>query len=245
VTAGPPIEGPRTDEAGPAVDRAGEPIEDAGFVEVLDAHDVEAHEAGSDGSSVGISRFLDRGAIFAGYVGIGMALVIAMAFELILAVQPLVFLMAPIAGVLIGYYANQRSLRWRPRGRLFINASYAGLVTGLALAVMYVALRLLFVYADSGFRPEGLGGQLECATGPECTYMRHLDEGSGADLAALGITDASTFESAVLREQGEGGLWIIGLTLGGAITAGAVRALRKPPGEEAGVPSGEEGATTA
>jgi hypothetical protein len=136
-------------------------------------------------------------------------------------------------------------LRWRPRGRLFINAGYAGLVTGVGLAVMYVALRLLFVYADSGFRTPGQGGQIDCETGPHCTYIRQIDAGFEDELAAAGIVDAATFESAVLRQQGEGALWIIGLTLGGAITASTVRAVRKPPDASAGAPVGEEPAVTA
>ena len=50
----------------------------------------------------GSGRFLDRGAVFAGWVGLGMGLVIAIAFELIVAIQPLVFLLALPAGALIG-----------------------------------------------------------------------------------------------------------------------------------------------
>ena len=65
---------------------------------------------------------VDRGAIFAGWVGLGMAVVIAIAFELIIAVQTLVFLFAPIAGLLIGVYANARSERWRPLRRVIANA---------------------------------------------------------------------------------------------------------------------------
>ena len=53
-------------------------------------------------------RFVDRGAVFAGYVGIGMAVVIAIAFALIIPVQTIVFVSAPIAGVIIGGYANNR-----------------------------------------------------------------------------------------------------------------------------------------
>ena len=223
MTEGPRIEGPRTEEAGPAVDPAGEPVEDA-----LPDDEPTPSDAG------GRARFLDRGAIFAGWVGLGMALVIAIAFELIIAVQPLVFLMAPIAGALIGYYANQRSKRWRPRWRLFVNAGYAGLITGIGLAVMYVALRLLFVYADSGFSPEGqLGGQLVCDTGPACTYMRFLERGDGPDLAADGITDAASFEAAVWTWQLVGGAWIIGMNVGGALIAAGVRSVRKPPDEDA------------
>ena len=158
-----------------------------------------------------------------------MALVIAISFELIVAVQPLVFLAAPVAGALIGFYANQRAERWRPRARVLGNALYAGAVTGVGLAVIYVALRLLFVYADSGFRPVPMGGQLECRTGPDCTFARLVAEGHAPELAEAGITDAASFEAAVLREQAEGALWIVGLTAGGALTAGAVRAGRRPP----------------
>jgi hypothetical protein len=223
MTEGPRIEGPRTEEAGPAVDSVGEPVEDA-------LPDVEPTPS-DDG---GRARFLDPGAIFAGWVGLGMALVIAIAFELIITIQTFVFLMAPIAGALIGYYANQRSLRWRPRWRLFVNAGYAGLITGIGLAVMYIALRLLFVYADSGFSPEGqLGGQLVCDTGPACTYMRYIERGDGPDLAENGITDAASFEAAVWTWQLVGGAAIIGMNVGGALMAAGVRSVRKPPDAEA------------
>ena len=67
-------------------------------------------------------RVIDQGAIFGGWVGVGMALVLAIAFELIIPVQTLVFMLAPLMGVLIGVYANVRSERWRPRGRVLMNA---------------------------------------------------------------------------------------------------------------------------
>lgn len=212
------IEGPRPEEAGPNVDPAGAPVEDAG---------PDPEPATSTPPKSG--RVLDRGAIFAGWVGLGMAVVIAMSFELIIAVQALVFIAAPLAGVLIGYYANQRAERFRPRWRLFVNSGYAGLVTGISLALIYVGLRLLFIYADSGYRPEPLGGQIECDTGPACTYARFIDDGSTADLEADGITDAADFESAVWRWQGESVLIITLTTLAGALGAAAVRAVRKPP----------------
>jgi len=225
VSGVPPVEGPRTEEGGPAVDPAGEPVEDA-------LPDEDEHAA-SEAARSSRARIVDQGAIFAGWVGLGMALVIAIAFELIIAVQPLVFLIAPIAGALIGYYANQRAKRYRPRWRLFVNAGYAGLVTGIGLALMYVALRLLFVYADSGFSPEGqLGGQLVCPTGPACTYERFLQRGDGPDLAASGIVDAASFEAAVWRWQLIGGAWIIGMNMGGALVAASVRAVRRPPDDE-------------
>lgn len=215
------IYGPRTDEAGPNVDPSGAPVEDAGFDQ----------EDGAD-SQPGQGRVLDRGAIAAAFVGLGMAVVIALSFELIIAIQAFVFLSAPFAGLLIGYYANHKSDRWRPRWRLFANAGFAGAVTGLSLALMYVGLRLLFIYADSGYRPETMGGQLECSTGPECTYVRFLnddDHDYEADLVADGITDAATFESAVWRWQADTVLLLTLVPLGGALVAAGWRAVRTPP----------------
>jgi len=217
-------EGPRTEEAGPSVVPAGAPIEDAGL-----GH--EASERGAPRSG----RVLDGGAIFAALVGLGMAVTIAISFELVVAIQALVFVSAPMAGLLIGYYANHRSERWRPRWRLFVNAGFAGLVTGLSLGIMYVALRLLFIYADSGYRPEPMGGQLACSTGPQCTYQRLLEEGHAEELAAVGISDAATFESAVWRWQAETMLLLSVTTLAGALVAASWRALRSPPTDSGAV----------
>ena len=215
------VEGPRTDEAGPSVDPTGAPVEDAGL-----------DERATDGTRPGQGRVLDRGAIYAGMVGLGMVVTIAISFELVVAIQALVFISAPIAGAIIGYYANQKSERWRPRWRLFMNAGFAGAVTGLSLALMYVALRLLFIYADSGYRPEPMGGQLDCPTGPTCTYVRLIDDGHGADLAADGITDAASFETAVWRWQGTTVLMLTLLTFVGALGAAGWRAIRPPPDPE-------------
>jgi hypothetical protein len=211
-------EGPRTDEAGPAVDPTGAPVEDAGLGEDV-----------TEGTRPASGRVLDRGAIYAAMVGLGMAVTIAISFALVVAVQPLVFISAPIAGAIIGFYANHRSERWRPRGRLFVNAGFAGLVTGLSLALIYLGIRLLFIYADSGYRPEPLGGQLDCAMGPDCYYARLIDEGEGESLAAEGIRDAASLEQAVWTQLGEWLLILTGLTLGGSFVAAGWRAARTPP----------------
>jgi hypothetical protein len=179
-----------------------------------------------------VSRVIDPGAVFAGWVGLGMALVTVIALELIIAIQSLVIIAAPVIGLLIGGYANVRSERWYPRGRAIANAAYAGLVTGLALAAMYVALRLLFVYADSGSRPDG--SQIVCQPGPDCTYQRYVELGQREELAAIGVTDGATFLAATLREQLNGALTLTILTMGGAVAAGTVRAVRGPrPGSVA------------
>ena len=56
-----------------------------------------------------VSRFVDRGAITAAYVGIGMAVTIAISFLLVIPIEWIIWLLAIPAGLLIGYYANQRS----------------------------------------------------------------------------------------------------------------------------------------
>jgi hypothetical protein len=184
------------------------------------------------GHATARSRVLDKGAILAGWVGIGVAIVVVLSFALIIAIQPLVWVAAPIAGVLVGSYANHRSARWRPRWRVLVNAAWAGLVTGLSLALFYAAVRLLFVYFDAGYRPESQGGQLDCARGPACVYMRYLDEGRGDALAEAGVVDAATFERAMLSDQLAGAFLLTGLTMAGSLGAGAVRAVRQPPGAD-------------
>jgi hypothetical protein len=220
------FQGPRSEEAGPQVDPTGAPIEDAG-----------PEDPSTPGTRPGEGRVLDRGAIYAGMVGLGLAVTIAISFELVVAIQALVFISAPIAGVVIGWYANNKATRWRPRWRLFANAGFAGLVTGLSLAFIYVGVRLLFIYADSGYRSESQGGQIECSTGPQCTYLRFVDDGHGQELAIEGIVDADTFETAVWRWQGETVLLLGLMTVAGSLVPAAWRAWRPvPPG--VGLPVG-------
>ena len=174
-----------------------------------------------------MSRVVDRGAIFAGWVGLGMGLVIAIAFELIIPVQTLVFLLAPVAGLIIGVYANVRAERWRPRLRVLFNALYAGLVTGVGLALLYVIVRLVFVYGDTGALPDGT--RITCETGPQCLYLRYVNVGQAGELASMGITDAATLEAAALRELMVTGAGLVVLTLGGAVLGGVVRGFARLP----------------
>ena len=58
-----------------------------------------------------MSRIADRGAITAAYVGIGMAVTIVASFTLIIPIEWIIWLLALPSGLLIGYYANQRSNR--------------------------------------------------------------------------------------------------------------------------------------
>ena len=174
-----------------------------------------------------MSRVIDKGAVFGGYVGIGMALVLAIAFELIIPVQTLVFVLAPLMGVLIGVYANVRSERWRPRGRVFANALYASLVTGLAIAALYIVLRLVFIYGDTGAMPDGTS--LSCNTGPDCIYERYVVAGQAEELAPLGITDGASLAAAAWRELLIFGGGLIVLTVAGGLIGGAIRSASKLP----------------
>jgi hypothetical protein len=174
-----------------------------------------------------MERLVDRGAIFGGWVGLGMALVLAMAFELIIPVQTVVFLLAPVMGVIIGVYANVRSERWRPRSRLFANAAYAGLVTGLGIAILYVALRLVFIYGDTGALPDGTS--LTCDRGPDCIYERYVAAGQADELATFGITDGASLEAATWRELLVTGTGLFVLTFGGSLVGAALRSFSSPP----------------
>jgi hypothetical protein len=172
-----------------------------------------------------VSRLVDPGAVFAGWVGVGMAVMIVIGLELILAVQSLVFIAAPLAGLLVGWYANARSERRRPAGRVLANAALAGAMSGLSLAILYAALRVLFIYADNGYPDFNQPGRPACAPGPACTSARYVAAGEADELAASGVTDAASFEAYVLREQVNGGLVLVGLTLGGALLGGGLVAL--------------------
>jgi hypothetical protein len=172
-------------------------------------------------------RLVDAGAIFAGWVGLGMALVLAIAFELIIPLQLLVFVFAPLMGAVIGVYANVRAQRWRPRPRVLANAGWAGLVAGIGMALLYVVLRLVFVYGDSGALPTGR--VLECRIGPDCTYARYVEAGRAGELAEIGIADAASLEASILTELAVGGAALVVLTLGGALAGGSWRALRPVP----------------
>ena len=74
-----------------------------------------------------MSRLVDRGAITAAYVGIGMAVTIVVSFMLFIPIEWIIWILALPSGLLIGYYANQRSdRRAGPWGRILVNGLFAG-----------------------------------------------------------------------------------------------------------------------
>jgi hypothetical protein len=175
-----------------------------------------------------MSRIVDRGAIAAAYVGMGMAVTIAFSFLLIIPIEGLIGLLALPSGLLIGYYANQRSNRragpWR---RMLSNGTFAGVVTGLTFVALLLTIKALFFYADDGYRDPGLGGRLTCSSGADCVYQRYLDADRGSNLEAAGVTDAASFTTLYWSEQFGGARTVLALTtlggLGGAALYGVFR----------------------
>ncbi|MBI3748778.1 MAG: hypothetical protein HY262_08035 [Chloroflexi bacterium] len=174
-------------------------------------------------------RIADRGAIAAAYVGIGMAVTIVASFTLIIPIEGLIWLFALPSGLLIGYYANQRSNRragpWR---RILTNGLFASVVTGLSMVALLLLLKVLFFYGDNGYRDPGLGGTLACSTGADCVYQRYLDADRGPDLVAAGVTDASSFTAFYWGEQLSNAGTVLGLTLLGGLGGAGMYGLTRP-----------------
>lgn len=181
-----------------------------------------------------MKRFLDGGAVYAGWVGMGMAATIAVSFLLVIPIEPVLWLLALPAGLLIGYYANARSGRARgPWGRLIVNGLYASGLTAVTLALCFLFVKLTFFVADSGYRSEAEGGPLVgCVTGADCVFQRYLAAGHGPALEAAGVTTVEEFTAFYWKEQlGTAGL-VATLTvlggLGGAALFGATARSRPP-----------------
>ncbi len=181
-----------------------------------------------------MNRIVDRGAITAAYVGIGMAITIVASFTLIIPIEWLIWLLALPSGLLIGYYANQRSNRVAgPWSRILRNGLFAGVVTGVTVALLLLFIKAIFFYADNGFRDPGLGGAITCQPGADCVYQRYLQAGRGPDLALAGVTDPDSFGSFYWNEQFGSAGTIVLLTgaggLGGAFLYGINRPKKVVP----------------
>jgi hypothetical protein len=187
-----------------------------------------------------VTRFVDRGAVTAAYVGIGMAVTVAISFLLIIPIEPIVWLLTLPSGLLIGYYANQRSNRRAgPWSRIILNGVFAALVTGVTAAVLLLGVKALFFYADNGYRDASAGGAITCTSGPDCVYRRYLLVDDGARAAAFeaaGVTDAASFAAFYWSQQfAVAGLLVAVTTaggLGGALLYGVFRPKQVPPTTE-------------
>lgn len=174
-------------------------------------------------------RFVDRGAITAAWVGVGMAVTIAVSFLLVIPIEALyVGFIAPgfpigwLAGLTIGYYANTRSRRTGgPWGRILANGALAGIATGLTFAILLLAVKGLFFSVDNGYRDASAGGPISCVPGAECVYLRYLDAQPEV-LAANGITDTASFTAFYWEQQLTLGLGLGVATLVTAVAGAAV-----------------------
>jgi len=177
-----------------------------------------------------MSRPVDRGAVFAGWVGLGMAVVIGVSFLLVIPIEPVVWLLSPFAGLLIGYYANQRSERGAgPWARIMANGLYAGLVTALGVAALLLIVKVVFFYADDGFRPPAAGGSIACTTGRDCVYRRYVEE-RGKQLDEAGIRDAGTFEAYYWGQQLSTAGTIVVVTVAGGLVGALLFGISRPRG---------------
>jgi hypothetical protein len=179
---------------------------------------------------------VDRQALPAAFVGIGMAVTIGISFLLVIPIEPIYWVLTVPAGLLIGYYANTRAGRgrgeWLP---MLGNGLISGLATGLTLAVLLIAVKGLFFFADDGYRDADAGGRLACTPGADCVYQRYrLQQGDA--LKAAGVTDAGTFSSFYWSQQWETAAALVasstGFGLFGAVLYGVTRpAPRRAPTE--------------
>ncbi len=179
-------------------------------------------------------RFVDRGAITAAWVGLGMAVTIGVSFLLVIPIEPVYWIFALPAGLLIGYYANARSERaGGPWKRLIANAAWAGLITAITYAVLLLGVKAMFFNLDNGYRDGSSGGPLVCTTGPDCVYKRYIAANQGPALTAAGVTDVAGFTALYWREQATSAGTTFGLALGGALMGGLMfgAANRRRPGE--------------
>jgi hypothetical protein len=175
-----------------------------------------------------VSRLVDRGAITAAYVGIGMAATIAVSFLLVIPIEPIYWLLALPAGLLIGYYANQRSdRRSGPWSRIVANAVVAGVATGLTMAALLLAVKALFFFADNGYRPTELGGPVACSSGADCVYARYRAD-NAAELSAAGITDVASFSGFYWGQQVSSAGTVLVLTLIGSLGGGLLYGTFRP-----------------
>jgi hypothetical protein len=186
-----------------------------------------------------VTRIVDRGAITAAYVGIGMAVTIGVSFLLVIPIEPIYWFLALPAGLLIGYYANQRSDRRKgPWSRIVLNAIFAGVVTGLTLAALLLAVKALFFFADNGYpdfnRVDPKTHQAIapfCDPGAACVYARYIASPTGSSFAAAGVTDVNRFTSLYWGQQVATSGTLIGLaTIGGLLGGLAYGATRPKPG---------------
>jgi hypothetical protein len=186
-----------------------------------------------------VSRFFDRGAIVAAWVGVGMAVTIGVSFLLVIPIEAIYtgiiapgFPVAWLAGLTIGYYANSRSERQGgPWGRILANAALAGVATAITFVLVFVAVKGLFFAVDNGYRDASSGGPLTCTSGADCVYQRYVDLQPDV-LEAAGITNVDEFSSFYWTQQLNTSAGLAIATVVAAVAGGAVFRITNRSGPE-------------
>ncbi len=192
-----------------------------------------------------MTRFVDRGAIVAAWVGVGMAVTIGVSFLLVIPIEVLVVPTALFGGMMIGYYANARAdRRGGPWSRLIANGLFAGAATGLALALLFLGVKALFFTADNGYRDASSGGPLVCQSGADCVYQRYLAIGRGDAFEEAGITDVDSFTRFYWGEQLSSAGAFLALSVGGSLVGALMYGVtnRRSP-DEISAATGTTGST--
>ena len=188
----------------------------------------------------------DRRALPAVFVGIGMALTIGVSFLLVIPIQPVYWLLAIPAGLLIGYYANGRAARgrgeWLP---ILGNGLVAGIATGVTMAALLLGVRALFFNLDNGYRDPDAGGPFSCTTGADCVYQRYLADGRADQLRANGVIDVETFTTFYWQQQLQTAGLLVVLVVVGSLGGGALYWVFRPKTPAAGALPRAEGQGTA
>jgi hypothetical protein len=180
-----------------------------------------------------MTRLFDRGAIVATYVGIGMAVTLAISLLLVIPIEPAYVALSIPAGLIIGYYANARSGRTRGEWRRIVpNALLAGVVTAVTLAALALGTKALFFFGDNGYpdfnRVEnGVPVGQTCVSGGDCVYRRYLLAEPGK-LADAGITDSASFADAYWDQQWSTARLLLGATTGAALFGGFLFGIAGP-----------------
>ena len=165
-----------------------------------------------------------------------MAITIAVSFILIIPIEPIIWLLTIPSGLLIGYYANQRSdRRAGPWSRILRNGAFAGAVTGLSFALLLLLLKAIFFFADTGYpdfnRVDPNTGQTippTCSTGADCVYARYLALGRGDELSAAGVTDAQSFSALYWSQQLTVAVTLFAITTAGSLGGAVLYGLARP-----------------
>ena len=177
-----------------------------------------------------MSRFIDRGAVRAAWVGLGMAVTIGVSFLLVIPIEFLVVPSALFGGMMIGYYANARSdRRGGPWGRVIANALFAGLVTGLTLAVLYLAVKGAVLRRGRRVpgrvlrRPPHLRDRARTASTSGTSRSSR-----GPAFEAAGITDVDSFTRFYWSDQLSTAGAFLALSLGGSLIGGFMYGVDEP-----------------